>query len=224
MHRLRHGYTNRTVGNGTSVRKTFTGHDAEYRLGRELAALTRLRDSVPLPPVLGVTGLTLELGYVSGDHGQDLLAAGHGALVLAACGRVLRRIHDVSRDSAGRVLVHGDFGPDNVLLAGRAVVAVLDWEFAHLGDPVEDLAWCEWLVRTHHPEQADALTEFFTAYGLPIPSWPERHRAMLDHCHELADFCALADPSGTGVALWHDRALVTATWTEVTMKPATGTT
>jgi Ser/Thr protein kinase RdoA (MazF antagonist) len=211
VHRLRHGYTNRTVGDGTSVRKTYTGHDAEQRLGQELAALTRLRDVVPLPPVRGVTGLTLELGFVSGDHGQDLLAAGQGALVLGACGKVLRRIHDVSREG-GRVLVHGDFGPNNVLLAGSAVVAVLDWEFAHLGDPVEDLAWCEWLVRTHHPEQEGALAEFFSAYGSPVPEWPERHKAMLTRCHELADFCTYADPSGAGAALWHDRALATAEW------------
>jgi hypothetical protein len=26
------------------------------------------------------------------------------------------------------------------------VTAVLDWEFAHLGQPVEDLAWAEWIV------------------------------------------------------------------------------
>lgn len=30
-----------------------------------------------------------------------------------------------------------------------AVTAVLDWEWAH-PDPVEDLAWCEWIVRMHH--------------------------------------------------------------------------
>jgi Ser/Thr protein kinase RdoA (MazF antagonist) len=197
------------------VRKTYTGQDAEQRLGRELAALTRLRDAVPLPPVIGVVGLTLELGYVSGDHGLDLLTAGRGAHVLGACGKVLRRIHDASRESGGRVLVHGDFGPNNVLLAGHAVVAVLDWEFAHLGDPVEDLAWCEWLVRTHQPGQASALAEFYSAYGQPVPAWPERHKAMLERCHELADFCARDDPTGTGVALWHDRALATEAWLEM---------
>lgn len=41
-----------------------------------------------------------------------------------------------------RVLVHGDFKPGNVLLApeGR-IVAVLDWELAHVGDPIEDVGW-----------------------------------------------------------------------------------
>jgi aminoglycoside phosphotransferase (APT) family kinase protein len=38
-------------------------------------------------------------------------------------------------------LVHGDFKPGNVLLAGDEWTAVLDWETAHLGDPHEDLGW-----------------------------------------------------------------------------------
>lgn len=39
------------------------------------------------------------------------------------------------------VLVHGDFKPGNVLLEGDRIVALLDWELAHLGDPLEDLGW-----------------------------------------------------------------------------------
>jgi len=39
------------------------------------------------------------------------------------------------------VLVQGDTGPGNFLHDGHQVTAVLDWELAHLGDPVEDLAW-----------------------------------------------------------------------------------
>jgi aminoglycoside phosphotransferase (APT) family kinase protein len=36
--------------------------------------------------------------------------------------------------------VHGDFRLGNLAVAGR-LVAVLDWEFAHVGDPIEDVAW-----------------------------------------------------------------------------------
>ena len=39
------------------------------------------------------------------------------------------------------VLVHGDLGPGNVLHDGRAVTGLCDWELAHVGDPMEDLAW-----------------------------------------------------------------------------------
>lgn len=40
-----------------------------------------------------------------------------------------------------RVLVHGDFKPGNVLLDGSGITALLDWELAHIGDPMEDLGW-----------------------------------------------------------------------------------
>jgi aminoglycoside phosphotransferase (APT) family kinase protein len=36
--------------------------------------------------------------------------------------------------------VHGDFRLGNLAVTDR-LVAVLDWEFAHVGDPVEDVAW-----------------------------------------------------------------------------------
>lgn len=39
-------------------------------------------------------------------------------------------------------IVHGDFRNGNVLHDGAGrIVAVLDWEMAHIGDPLEDLAW-----------------------------------------------------------------------------------
>jgi aminoglycoside phosphotransferase (APT) family kinase protein len=40
-----------------------------------------------------------------------------------------------------RVLVHGDYRVGNVMFDARGVRAILDWELAHLGDPVEDLGW-----------------------------------------------------------------------------------
>ena len=39
------------------------------------------------------------------------------------------------------VLVHGDYRHGNLIVGARGVHAVLDWELAHVGDPVEDLAW-----------------------------------------------------------------------------------
>ncbi|WP_033290703.1 phosphotransferase family protein [Amycolatopsis jejuensis] len=38
-------------------------------------------------------------------------------------------------------LVHGDYRTGNLLFAGDAITAVLDWEFAGLGDPLYDLGW-----------------------------------------------------------------------------------
>ena len=39
------------------------------------------------------------------------------------------------------VLVHGDAGPGNFLFDQGHMTALLDWELAHAGDPMEDLAW-----------------------------------------------------------------------------------
>ncbi len=39
------------------------------------------------------------------------------------------------------VVLHGDWRIGNVAVDEHGLVAVLDWEFAHLADPVEDLAW-----------------------------------------------------------------------------------
>src|SRR5690349_6946149 len=38
-------------------------------------------------------------------------------------------------------LVHGDFRHGNLIIGSDGVRAVLDWELAHLGDPMEDLGW-----------------------------------------------------------------------------------
>lgn len=38
-------------------------------------------------------------------------------------------------------VVHGDFRTGNLLIAANGVSAVLDWELAHAGDPIEDLGW-----------------------------------------------------------------------------------
>ena len=39
------------------------------------------------------------------------------------------------------VLVQGDTGPGNFMYLGGRVTAVVDWELAHLGDPMDDIAW-----------------------------------------------------------------------------------
>ncbi|MDB5652569.1 MAG: uncharacterized protein JWQ94_182 [Tardiphaga sp.] len=38
-------------------------------------------------------------------------------------------------------LVHGDFRHGNLMIGADGIRAVLDWELAHLGDPMEDLGW-----------------------------------------------------------------------------------
>ncbi|MCW8383248.1 phosphotransferase family protein [Streptomyces justiciae] len=222
MRPLRHGYTNRTATDGAVVVKSYEGPGAELRLRDEHLLLERLQGRLPVPPVRAVDARTLTLGFVAGVPGQELLED-RPAAVLTSCGEVLHRIHatppDVLADGDGTadgVLVHGDFGPQNLLLdpGTFAVTAVVDWEFAHLGDPVEDLAWCEWIVRMHHPRCRPELPRFFRAYGGEVPPWPVRKSAMLARCEELRRFCDRWEPHGPGVRQWRERIEVTAGWRE----------
>lgn len=72
---------------------------------------------------------------------QKMLAARHRAArpePLAAFGAAwLER--NVPAEVDRTVLVQGDTGPANFLFEGDGVTAIVDWEWAHMGDPMEDL-------------------------------------------------------------------------------------
>jgi hypothetical protein len=197
------------------VLKTYAGPRAGDRAEREYVALTALAGRIPVPAVLARAPGTLTLELVPGSHGQDLISAGHADGVLAACGDVLRRVH-----AAG--FGHGDFGPNNTLLdpGSLRVTAVLDWEFSSSehGEPVADLAWCEWIVRMHHPTETAAIPLLYSAHGTSFP-WRDRQAAMVGRCAELVEFTHEWEPDGPAEALWHERLRVTAAWQELPSAP-----
>lgn len=47
-------------------------------------------------------------------------------------------------------VVHGDYRTGNFLFSGDRIAAILDWEMAHLGDPLEDLGWAMDALWAHH--------------------------------------------------------------------------
>jgi aminoglycoside phosphotransferase (APT) family kinase protein len=53
----------------------------------------------------------------------------------------LRWLRDHRPEPLAIVVCHGDFRIGNVVVSERGLEYLLDWEFAHLGDPREDLAW-----------------------------------------------------------------------------------
>ena len=66
----------------------------------------------------------------------DFLAEARPALELT------HRWLDANRPSARPpAVVHGDFRLGNLLVDATGLSSVLDWELAHLGDPLEDVAW-----------------------------------------------------------------------------------
>jgi Phosphotransferase enzyme family len=102
---------------------------------------------------------------------------------------------------------HGDFGPNNILLdpATFTVTAVLDWERAGpRPDPVDDLAWCEWIVRIHHPGDAAAVHRGPT--GMPR-CWPNAARcspcaAGSDRTTRVSGAGSACSPTPPGGGLW----------------------
>lgn len=69
--------------------------------------------------------------------------------------------------AAGRAaLVHGDVGFHNILMEDAKVVALVDWEFAHLGDPAEDLSYCRPSIESLMP-WVDFMRAYHEAGGEP---------------------------------------------------------
>lgn len=81
------------------------------------------------------------------------------------------------------VVVHGDYRIGNLLVTADGLNGILDWEFSHLGDPAEDVAWLavrDWRfgnikmpiggIGSHK----DFLQAYYKAGGLPLE--PERLR------------------------------------------------
>jgi Phosphotransferase enzyme family len=50
----------------------------------------------------------------------------------------------VPADDGPLRLLWGDAGPHNILVAGPRITGLLDWELAHVGDPLEDLGAARW--------------------------------------------------------------------------------
>jgi aminoglycoside phosphotransferase (APT) family kinase protein len=174
---------------------------------------------LPVPAIVAVDpdGPSLIMVAVAGRHGQELLDAGHAPQVLRLAGTLLRELQTLAPTAipelagSGAVIVHGDFGPQNLLIDHDRISALVDWEFAHRGEPVEDLAWAEWIVRMHHPHAIPALGELQSGADLSF-DWPTRHAAMVRRCEAL-----LADSQrhrSSNIEQWRTRLRQTEAWTE----------
>lgn len=101
------------------------------QLGRAMARLHR----VPIAAVPGLEAVDeLALYHVKLDE----IGEPHPAFELA-----FRWLDEHRTDvGAGRPrIVHGDFRLGNVIVDQEGLAAVIDWELAHLGNPLQDLGW-----------------------------------------------------------------------------------
>jgi aminoglycoside phosphotransferase (APT) family kinase protein len=111
------------------------------QLGQALARIhqidlesTGLRGMLPAPPP-GKTPIQSILAQIEAD--LDRIGEPHPAIELA-----LRWLHrNEPPPPRAYVFVHGDFRIGNIMVAADGLAGILDWEFAHIGDPNEDLVW-----------------------------------------------------------------------------------
>jgi hypothetical protein len=97
------------------------------------------------------------------------------------------------------VICHGDFAPYNVVLNGRQAVGIIDFDTAHPGPRLWDIAYAlyRWAPFTH-PQNPDGLGDLTTqigrarlfcdAYGFPAAQRPELVDAMILRLETLVSY------------------------------------
>lgn len=96
------------------------------------------------------------LGFVEGDAGTYPLSEDlRSDEALASAARALRSLHDSTSDIAAdftsgwmlnavqpyEVICHGDFAPYNTIFEGRRLVSIIDFDTAHPGPRIRDVAY-----------------------------------------------------------------------------------
>ncbi|MET0181755.1 MAG: phosphotransferase [Caulobacterales bacterium] len=106
------------------------------------------------------------------------------AIALATLDYLERKIPDY-RGAA--VLCQGDNGPANFIYKNQKVVGVIGWEDAHLGDPMDDIAWFSGRAAYHgFPDFTQRLREYEELSGIKIA--PDRV------CYYRVNACARMGP------------------------------
>lgn len=110
---------------------------ARERLVGQCAAAAAAIHRVPLAGVEALGAPRTPADLVSEQRAAlDALGEPHPVFELA-----LRWLAERAPGARRPALVHGDFRIGNVIVGPEGLLAVLDWELAHAGDPVEDLGW-----------------------------------------------------------------------------------
>ena len=128
--------------------------------GEQAAALLAGVHRVPVTDLTaaGVPGFGPELtGLSRGDLNTVYLAelnriwgTNAGRVASPTIERVLGWLgHNLVPDDRPCTLVHGDFGPHNLLAVDGNITALLDWEYAKPGDPAQDLGYAQEAVSRH---------------------------------------------------------------------------
>jgi hypothetical protein len=188
------------------------------------ALLAHLKEAgfnhVPTP--LGIDDSGREhLSYIPGASGRDGWPRVADETGLVAFAHLLRDYHDAVRSfnpppdatwvftdaplTPNQIICHNDFGPWNVVWNGTTPVAIIDWDFAAPGDPLDDVAYAlefvipfrdddtalRWHAFDRPPDRRRRIELFAAAYGLSttnglVDRVIQRQRLAIAHVHHLA--------------------------------------
>lgn len=128
----------------------------------------------------------IHLAYIDGINGKIAINHGFVKEVLFEMGRFLRELQTVDITTvsqyvtgSGTVICHGDFAHYNSLMSseGKTLLAIVDWEMCCIGDPIMDIAWCEFQFLRQFPGHKWALQYLFEGFGY-TPAFDERQRSL----------------------------------------------
>ena len=142
-----------------------TAHDFMTKLAA-LHALDAASLDLPLFPAVDTVADAVQAEL---DEWEQVLSARGGTVDPALTFSLSWLRRNVPGYDGPLVLVQGDTGPGNFMYAGGRVTAVVDWELAHLGDPMDDIAWLS-LRATQEPftDFPRRLREYEELSGHPI--------------------------------------------------------
>lgn len=175
----------------------------------------RTRGFTLSPGYRGVTNEGLEiLDYMEGTvGGYPITPEAETREALRSAAHALRNLHDASvtftRERSDKwmlaprapseVICHGDFGPHNCVLEGTSVVGMIDFDTAHPGPRVWDVAYSvyRWAPMSIAPgvsgartvrEQAERAQLFCDEYGLTRESREQLVDVIVERLRALVDF------------------------------------
>jgi aminoglycoside phosphotransferase (APT) family kinase protein len=93
-------------------------------------------------------------------------------------------LNHVPRSVERTVLLQGDTGPGNFMFLDGRVTAVVDWEWAHYGDPMEDIGNL-WLRDFFTPSCGGDLTPYVRHYAEHAGVTLDRQKAIYYFVHQL---------------------------------------
>jgi len=156
------------------------------------------------------------LSYVSGDvYNYPLVGAISTEQALCSSAALLRQYHDatvsfvqnqqcddlkwlIPAREPQEVICHGDYAPYNVALSGDTVVGLFDFDTAHPGPRIWDIAYAVYCWAPFKTNEYDALgnltdqalraKQFCDSYGLPHQDRELLVDAMISRVSALVDF------------------------------------